>query len=231
MTTVLLVRHGRTAANSSGVLAGWTPGVGLDETGTAQAAALGERLRGVPLAAVVTSPLQRCVETSQPLLAGRDVEPAVDERLGECRYGDWTGRELKRLAKDPLWKVVQQHPSAVTFPGEDGESMRAMQQRAVDAVRDWGARLGPDSVWLALSHGDVIKAVVADALGLHLDAFQRLVVDPCSVTVVRYTPLRPFVVRLNDTGGDLGFLAPPKRRRRSSRRTPASDAVVGGGAG
>jgi len=231
VTTVLLVRHGRTAANNSGVLAGWTPGVGLDETGATQAAALGERLRGVPLAAVVTSPLQRCVETARPLLDGRDLEPAVDDRLGECRYGDWTGKELKRLAKDPLWRVVQQHPSAVTFPGEGGESMRAMQQRAVDAVRGWGTRLGPDSVWVALSHGDVIKAVVADALGLHLDAFQRLVVDPCSVTVVRYTPLRPFVVRLNDTGGDLGFLVPPKRKRRSSRRTPASDAVVGGGAG
>jgi probable phosphomutase (TIGR03848 family) len=232
VTTVLLVRHGRTAANSSGVLAGWTPGVTLDDTGRAQAQALGDRLRGVPLAGVVSSPLERCIETAGPMVAGRELQPVVDERLGECRYGDWTGRELKKLAKDPLWKVVQQHPSAVVFPGEGGESMRAMQVRAVDAVRAWGERLGPDSVWVAVSHGDVIKAVVADALGLHLDAFQRLVVDPCSVTVVRYSTLRPFVVRLNDTGGDLGFLVPPKRRRRSSKaRASDSDAAVGGGAG
>jgi broad specificity phosphatase PhoE len=106
-----------------------------------------------------------------------------------------------------------------------------MQQRAVDAVRDWNARLGPDAVWVAVSHADVIKSVVADALGLHLDGFQRIVVDPCSVTVVRYTELRPFVVRVNDVGGDVSDLMPPKRRVRRTRKTAASDAVVGGGPG
>jgi probable phosphomutase (TIGR03848 family) len=233
VSTVVLLRHGRTAANSGGVLAGWTPGVGLDETGQEQAAAAGRRLAGVPLAAVVASPLQRCQETARAVLAadpGRDLALQTDERLGEVRYGDWTGAELKRLAKDPLWKVVQAHPSAVTFPGEGGESLRAMQARAVDAVREWDARLGPDATWVAVSHGDVIKALVADALGLHLDGFQRIVADPCSVTVLRYTEVRPFVVRLNDSGAELAsLLAPPKGARRRRRRS--SDAAVGGGAG
>jgi probable phosphomutase (TIGR03848 family) len=231
VTTVLLVRHGRTAANDAGVLAGWTEGVGLDDAGRAQVGALAARMSGVPLAAVVTSPLQRCLETAEVLLAGRDgVERHVDERVGEVRYGDWTGGQLKKLAKDPLWKVVQTHPSAMTFPGEGGEAMRDMQTRAVGAVREWNERLGPDGVYAVVSHGDILKAVLADALGMHLDQFQRVVVDPASVSVVSYTPTRPFVVRVNDTGGDLDFLAP--RRRRSRRRgAAASDAVVGGGAG
>jgi probable phosphomutase (TIGR03848 family) len=235
VTTVLLLRHGRTAANNSGLLAGWTPGVTLDDTGREQVADLGRRLVGVPLGAIVTSPLDRCRETADAVAVadpGRGLTVSADERLGEVRYGDWTGGALKKLAKDPLWKVVQAHPSAVTFPGDGGESMRAMQERAVTAVREWNARLGQDAVWAAVSHGDVIKAVVADALGLHLDGFQRIVVDPCSVTVVRYTPMRPFVLRLNDTGGSLAtLLAPPKRRRRRRGSQQDSDATVGGGAG
>jgi probable phosphomutase (TIGR03848 family) len=250
--TVLLVRHGRTSANASGTLAGWTPGIGLDDTGRAQAQALAGRLATVPLAALVTSPLQRCQETAAELLAvpgpKGTARPAtvIDDRLGEARYGDWTGRPLKELVKEPLWRVVQAHPSAVTFPGEHGESMLGMQLRAVEAVRQYDAAVGrehgDDAVWVAVSHGDIIKSLLADALGMHLDAFQRIVVDPCSVSVVRYTPLRPFALRINDTGGDLSALVPPPRTRR--RRTAAapstrrrrsaevsSDAVVGGSAG
>jgi probable phosphomutase (TIGR03848 family) len=228
VTTVVLVRHGLTALTGP-VLAGWSPGLHLDERGQQQAAAVAERLRPVPFAAVVSSPLDRCLDTAAAVLAGRDLELQVEDRLGECRYGDWTGRPLKELAKDPLWKVVQAHPSAVVFPGPDGEPLRETQARAVAAVRDWNARLGPDATWLACSHGDVIKSVVADAMGLHLDQFQRIVVDPCSVTVIRYTETRPFVVRLNDTGGGVEDLLPPRRKGR--RRKAASDATVGGGAG
>lgn len=231
MTTVLLVRHGRTSANGAGVLAGWTEGVSLDDFGRKQVTALAARLAGVPLACVVSSPLQRCQETTELLLAGRDgVERHDDERVGEVRYGDWSGQELKKLAKDPLWKVVQSHPSAMTFPGEGGEAMSDMASRAVQAVRDWNARLGDDAVYVVVSHGDVIKAVLADALGLHLDQFQRIVVDPASVSVVTYTTLRPFVVRSNDVGGDLSFLVPARRRVRR-RRAAGSDAPVGGGSG
>ena len=234
--TVLLVRHGRTSANAGGTLAGRTPGVGLDDTGRAQVEALAQRLSPLPLVAVLSSPLQRCQETAGAVAAtggtrGVPRPPVLsDDRLSECDYGEWTGRPLKELAKDRLWPVVQAHPTAVQFPG--GESMRQMQQRAVDAVRETDARVeaehGPDALWVAVSHGDVIKSVLADALGVHLDAFQRLVVDPCSVSVVTYTPLRPFVVRTNDSG-TLTSLVPAKRRRRRARSS--SDAAVGGGAG
>ena len=178
VATVLLVRHGLTALTGP-VLAGHTPGVHLDDRGRAQAEALAGRLGPVPLAAVVTSPLERCVETAGALVAGRDgLVPEPDDRLGEVRYGDWTGRPLRELTKEPLWTVVQQHPSAAVFPGPEGEGLAQTQARAVAAVREWDARVaaasGPDAVWLACSHGDVIKALLADALGLHLDLFQRI---------------------------------------------------------
>jgi probable phosphomutase (TIGR03848 family) len=229
MTTVILLRHGRTTANTGGVLAGWTPGVQLDEKGTEQVRAVAERLAPVPLAAVVSSPLERCQQTAAAVVAGRELAVQTDDRLGEARYGDWTGRPIKELVKEPLWKVVQQHPSAAVFPGPEGEGLAQTQARAVAAVREWNAKLGPDAVWLACSHGDVIKAVLADALALHLDGFQRIVVDPASISVVTYTDTRPFVVRVNDTGGDVAALLPPPKKRR--RRTSSSDAVVGGGAG
>ncbi|MFE2941664.1 histidine phosphatase family protein [Streptomyces sp. NPDC059255] len=226
MATLILVRHGRSTANTAGLLAGWTPGIALDERGAAQAAALPGRLADIPLAAVVSSPLQRCRETLQPLLDSRPgLAVQTDDRIGECHYGDWSGRKLAELADEPLMKVVQQHPSAAVFPG--GESMAAMQARAVEAVREWNARIeeqhGEDAVVLMCSHGDIIKALVADALGMHLDLFQRIHVDPCSLTAVRYTRLRPFVLRLGDTG-DLAGLAP----RESAG---GGDGVVGGGAG
>ncbi|HEX3708029.1 MAG TPA: MSMEG_4193 family putative phosphomutase [Mycobacteriales bacterium] len=226
MTTVLLVRHGLTDANTGGTLAGWTPGVHLAAKGREQVVALAARLAAVPFTAIVSSPLERCQETAAALVAGREgPKIETDDRLGECRYGDWQGQSLKTLAKDPLWKVVQSHPSAVTFPG--GESLRDTQARAVAAVRAHNERLGADAVWVAVSHGDVIKAVLADALGAHLDEFQRIVVDPASVSVVTYTAMRPFVVRMNDVGGDLAGLVP----KRTSRRRKSSDAAVGGGSG
>jgi probable phosphomutase (TIGR03848 family) len=233
LATVLLLRHGRTTSNAAGTLAGRSA-VGLDETGQNQARAAGDRLRDLPLRAVVSSPLLRCRQTVE--LALPAATPVLDEGLIECGYGDWEGQSLKKLAKDPLWRVVQQHPAAVTFPGPEGEPMAAMSARAVAAVRAWDVRLtaehGPDALWLACSHGDVIKAIVADALGMHLDQFQRIVIDPASVTVIRYTPGRPFVVRLNETGAALAALvAPAKGRRRRRPAAASSDAAVGGGAG
>jgi probable phosphomutase (TIGR03848 family) len=228
--TVILLRHARSTANSAGVLAGRTLGVALDEDGVAQAQALVERLAQLPLAAVVSSPLQRCQETVAPLAQARELEVTVDDRFVEVDYGQWTGRELSKLGKEPLWKVVQSHPSAAVFPG--GEGLAALQARAVTAVREWDAKLaaehGPQVLWLVCSHGDVIKAVLADALGVHLDGFQRIVANPCSVSAVTYTETRPFVQRVNDCGDDLRSLVPPKRRR---RRRPSSDATPGGSTG
>jgi probable phosphomutase (TIGR03848 family) len=228
MSTLLLVRHGLTAMTGP-VLAGHTPNVHLDERGVRQAQAVATRIAALPVSAIVTSSLDRCVETAQAIrsaqqAAGREPDWQVDGLI-ECRYGDWTGRPIRELAKDPLWKIVQAQPSAARFPG--GESLMEVSARAVATVRAWNARLDDDAIWVACSHGDVIKAILADALGLHLDQFQRIAVDPCSVSVVRYTSARPYVLRSNDVGGDLAAFAPPKRRRRRA----ADDATVGGGAG
>jgi probable phosphomutase (TIGR03848 family) len=227
VTLVLLVRHGLTGATGS-VLAGRTPGIPLDDRGREQAAGLAARLASVPLDAIVTSPVQRCRETAEAIAAARNGHPvavAEDEQFAEVRYGDWTGKPLRRLARDPLWRAVQAHPSAVRFPGADGEAMADVQHRAVRAIRDWNTRLGRDAVYLICSHGDVIKSVIADCLGMHLDMFQRISVDPCSLSVIRYTPLRPFLLRMNDTGGSVTSLIRPARAGRDSA------AVIGGGAG
>ena len=233
MATLILARHGRTTANATGVLAGRSKGVHLDKRGIEQARAASERLAAVPLAAVVSSPLERCRETAREIVRRQDPAPRVSSERGllECDYGSWTGRELKTLGKEPMWKTVQAHPSAAVFP--DGESMAEMSARSVAAIRRWEARIeaehGSDAVWVAVSHGDVIKAILADALGIHLDAFQRIMVDPASLSVVRYTPMRPFVVTMNTSAGDLSHLKPSAKKRRS--RKVSSDATVGGGAG
>jgi probable phosphomutase (TIGR03848 family) len=226
----VLIRHARSSANAQHILAGRAPGIELDEVGREQALDLARRLAEINLVAVVSSPAERCLATSEPILASRpDLSVIPDDRLAECDYGDWTGQALKTLAKTRLWKIVQAQPSGVEFPG--GETMRAMQHRAVEAIRSHDASAdaahGTDAVWAAISHGDVIKSIVADALGVHLDQFQRIVVDAASVTVIRYTPMRPFVLRLNDVGS-LAGLRPPRRRRTRSRD---SDAVVGGPTG
>src|SRR5690606_17564261 len=205
------------------ILAGRSPGVELDDVGRTQVRAAAERLAGVPLAAVVSSPLRRCRQTAQALLAARDGMPVtIENGLTECGYGDWTGKPLRELAKDKLWPTVQQQPSAVRFP--NGESMTEMAARAVGAVRGWDARIaaehGEHAVWAAVSHGDVIKAILADALGLHLDGFQRILVDPASISIVRYTPTRPYLVTINSTGVDLGeLLKPPPARKKSRKRS------------
>ncbi|QGK70017.1 MSMEG_4193 family putative phosphomutase [Allosaccharopolyspora coralli] len=235
MATLILLRHARSTANGSGTLAGRSPGVGLDDSGRAQAAGLAERLGALPVAEFVVSPLQRCAETVSEVAASRGLTPVVEPRLTEVDYGDWTGRAVKELTEESLWKVVQQHPSAAVFPG--GEGLAQVQARAVAAVREHDARIteqhGPNALWVACSHGDVIKSIVADAVGTHLDAFQRIVVDPCSVSVVRYTEVRPFVVKVNDTGSDVSGLLPPAEESAKDGESGGaeSDAVVGGSTG
>jgi probable phosphomutase (TIGR03848 family) len=234
MATVILVRHGRTTSNASGLLAGRLPGVRLDEVGTEQAARTGERLAAVPLAGVVSSPLERCRQTARAIVKAQPAKPSLRTERGitECDYGDWAGRPIKELARERLWSLVQTQPSAAVFP--NGEAMTAMQARAVAAVRRldvaFEAEHGAGAVWVAVSHGDVIKSVLADALGLHLDLFQRLHVDPASISIVRYTASRPYVLASNTHAGDLGWLVPPATKKRS-RRKASTDAVVGGGAG
>ncbi|UMG92493.1 MSMEG_4193 family putative phosphomutase [Nocardioides sp. TF02-7] len=212
------------------MLAGRLPGVRLDDTGHTQVQLTAERVAAVPVAAIVTSPQERCRQTARAIAKAQpgDVRPATERGLAECDYGEWQGRSLRELAKEKLWATVQRQPSAAVFPG--GEAMVTMQHRAVEAVRRHDAAVtaehGPGAVWVAVSHGDIIKAVLADALGMHLDLFQRINVDPASVSVVQYTPDRPYVLATNTSGGDLSWLARPTRRR--SRKTGAA---VGGGAG
>jgi probable phosphomutase (TIGR03848 family) len=229
VATVVLLRHARSTANGSGVLAGRSPGVGLDEAGQRQAGALVERLTAVPLVQVVSSPLLRCEQTVAPLVERRELTVVPEPALSEVDYGEWTGRELRSLYKEPLWTVVQVHPSAAVFPA--GEGLAGVQSRAVAAVRAHDARItaehGQSAVWLLCSHGDVIKAILADALGQHLDSFQRIVVDPASVSVVSYTDTRPFVLRVNDNGGDLASIVP----REPDPEARQGDATIGGETG
>lgn len=230
--TVILLRHGRSTANTALTLAGRTPGVGLDETGLTQASSLRDRLDGLPVESLIRSPLLRCGQTIEPLAAALGLDPVIEDGLIEVDYGDWTGRPLKDLVSEHMWSVVQQHPSSAVFPG--GESLAGMATRAVEAVRSHDRRLaeqaGRDVLWVACSHGDVIKSVLADAYGMHLDQFQRIVVDPASVSVVRYTTHRPFVLRVNDTGGDLAGLRgePAGHVGTPTPGHSESDAVPGG---
>lgn len=227
MTTVMLIRHGRTRANADGVLAGTTPGVSLDDHGVEQAKELASRLTDLTPTAIISSPLQRTMQTASILaqsLQSPSAEISVTEEpgLSECNYGDWTGQTLVDLSQHDLWRSVQDHPSSVTFPGQHGESMSFVQHRAVSTIRRWNDLLGPEALYIAVSHGDVIKAILADALGAHLDHFQRIVVDPCSVSVIRYTASRPFVVTMNSSGDSA-------ERFVQAAHSGESDAPVGGG--
>lgn len=224
MPTVLLVRHGRSTANVAGILSGRAAGVDLDEFGRGQAARAAERIAAVPVVAVVSSPLARCRQTARFVAEPHALATLLDPGITECDYGQWQGRPLRELAQEPLWSAVQNQPSAVTFPG--GESMAAMQDRSVAAIRRHDAAVqaehGDGAVWVAVTHGDIVKSILADALGMHLDLFQRITVNPGSVSIVRYGTTRPEVVATNTDSGDLSWLR---------GAAPVGDAPVGGGAG
>lgn len=246
MPTCLLIRHGRSSANAAGVLAGWAPGVHLDETGVAQSERLVDRLADAAVVHVALSPLERCHQTAAPLLQATGLTPQIHDDLGECRYGAWTGRALADLAKEPLWRIVQEDPASARFPDSDhypGESLAEVSERAVAAINEIdaqvGERFGEHAVWAAFSHGDPIKAVLAEALGSGLGRFQRIQVAPASVSVVRFHTAGIQVVSVNDTGADrvAGLPSPPAAEGADDPDTgpdagvPAGDAVVGGGAG
>lgn len=206
MPTLILARHGRSTANTEGILAGRRAGVALDDVGRSQAMTIGERLRGVELALAVHSPLQRCRETLELALdswSGGTPPVHADDGVVECDYGSWTGRTLSDLASEALWATVQERPSAVVFP--DGEAMDAMRERVVAAVRSWNGRLGERDAWLLVAHADPIKAILSDALAQPFDQFQRIGVDPASVSVVHYPAdgKPPFVVAVNSLSGQV----------------------------
>jgi probable phosphomutase (TIGR03848 family) len=203
MGTLLLIRHGRTDANANGILAGRTPGVVLDEVGISATKDLANRLEAVKIAQVVSSPLERTLETAA-ILFGKNFEVQTEDRLLECDYGDWQGAKLSELSVHELWPIVQQRPDEMIFP--NGESMNDMSGRACQATREWDAKLtaehGDKVVWAAVSHGDIIKAICADAMGLPLRKFQSLLIEPASVSVIHYSESGSAVSKLNDTGSD-----------------------------
>lgn len=228
---LLLVRHGHSTANAASVLAGWSDGVGLTERGREEVGRIASRLVDVPVARLVTSPLQRCRETAELLLPGASAE--VLEDLGECHYGAWTGRPIAELTSEPLWRTVQDDPAAARFPDSDryaAESLTEMADRIIAAIARIDAEVeaerGPEAVWVAVSHGDPIKAVLADAIGAGLAGLQRVHVDPASVSVVRRAGGKVMVLAVNSAGDALrhGLTTVPAT-------VPAGDATVGGGTG
>lgn len=195
MMYLLLIRH----AENDWVgerLAGWTPDVHLNDKGRTQAAALVQQLSGTPLRAIYSSPLERTLETAQPLAQAQGLTVQVREGLGEARYGSWTGRAIKELKEDELWPVVQVYPAGARFP--DGESMREVQARIVaelDSIRD----AHPEQTVAVFSHSDPIKMAAAFYTGVPLDLFQRLTISPASVTAFAFTRFGPRLICLNHT--------------------------------
>jgi len=242
--TLLLVRHGHSSANGEGILAGRLPGIHLTERGRGQAAALGERFAGAQVARVVSSPLERCLETAHPLAAAAGVEVVVEDGLQECAYGAWSGRKLSELAQEPLWSTVQDDPANARFPDHDeyaAESLQEMSDRVVEAVRRHDAQVreehGEGAVWAAVSHGDLVKAVLADATGAGLGHFQRYTADPASVCAIRYGERHTFLLSANELSPDLARFRPPAdapatgEAPTATDAAPTGDAQVGGGAG
>lgn len=201
MGTVLLIRHGQSVANAQGVLAGRAPGVHLDEHGEKSAGELGVHLSALPIAKVLVSPLERTQQTAELIFANK-FPVVIESRITECDYGDWQGRLLSELATEKLWQTVQNQPDEMVF--SNGESMQEMSDRAVAAIREWDSILsadhGQDVIWAAVSHGDVIKAICADALSMPLRNFQRISIEPSSVSVIQYRTENAQVHKLNDTG-------------------------------
>jgi probable phosphoglycerate mutase len=220
MTDLLLIRHATNDWVGTDRLAGWTPGVHLNAKGQQEAQALAARLATWPIEAIYSSPLERAVETAEAVAAGHDLPVQLLDGVGESRYGDWTGQSIKELAKTPDWMRVQVNPSGARFP--NGESLGEMQARVVAAL-DHLQTLHPKGVIAVFSHADIVKAAVAYYAGIHLDLFQRLVVDTASVSWIRFTPHGPRLLRLNDTGA----LEPPKPEKPAEEATaPAEEAAT-----
>ncbi len=196
MTELILIRHAVNDWVDTGRLAGWTPGVHLNTLGKAQATALGERLSGVALTAIYTSPLERTRETAEAIAAHHaQLTPLVLDGVGEVRFGSWQGEKLDKLRKQKLWDTVQLYPSRAQFPG--GETIRQAQARAIDALETVAAR-HPKGRVVVVSHSDMIKLIVTHYMGAPLDMFQRVQISPASVTIIYLSSDRPYIIRVND---------------------------------
>jgi probable phosphoglycerate mutase len=218
MTQILLIRHAVNDYVKTGRLAGWTPGVHLNDEGKAQAEALGKRLADAPIQHLYASPLERTMETAEAI---RQFHPHLQikhqEGIGEVRYGDWEGLEISRLTTRKMWRVVQEYPSRAYFP--NGETMRGVQMRAVNAIEDLAAA-HPHQMIAVVSHADLIKMVLAHFLGMHLDAFQRIVISPASISTLMLSYGRPYIATMNDMAHVLQLEADRKREKEKPAPQP-----------
>ena len=212
MSLVVLVRHAHSQANAAGILSGRRPNIALSEKGRTQAQELAIRLGELKVKELRVSPLQRCIETIDPWVSTKSrIRRIEDHGITEVDYGKWSGRTLRSLSREKLWKIVQENPSRVFFP--DGEGMANMQARAIESMHLALSSTGTGAV-VMVSHGDVIKALVAANLGMRLDDFQRIIIDPASVTVFDFSSKTPRLLLLNDSHtniGDLGITSTKKR--------------------
>lgn len=198
MATVILVRHGENDWVKKNRLAGWIEGVHLNENGRSQAKDAAKRLSKLPITALYSSPVTRCIETAEYLAKSQKLKIMELEDVGEVRYGEWEGKKIKKLAAKPEWHAVQHFPSRFQFP--EGEALREVQFRAIQALETLSARHGQEMI-AVVSHADLIKLVLAHYLGVHIDLFQRIVISPASVSVLALQPNGSVqVVRVNDTG-------------------------------
>ena len=222
---LVLIRHAHSEANAAGILSGRLPNVHLSDKGNEQAEALAVRLGNFPVSNLRISPMERCFETISPwinsivLPNNPKFEPIIDQELTEVDYGTWSGKKLAILSKNKLWRIVQESPSRMYFP--NGEGIAQMQARAMTSVHE-SVSVKSKGAAVIVSHGDVIKSLVASALGMHLDEFQRIVIDPASVSIVDYSTIKPRVLLLNDTRSVVTeLLVAPKRSKN----------LLGGGSG
>ena len=222
---LVLIRHAHSEANAAGILSGRLPNVHLSEKGLAQSEQLAVRLGNFPVSNLRISPMERCFETISPWINSIVMpnnprfEPIIDEELTEVDYGLWSGKKLSFLSKNKLWKTVQESPSRMYFP--KGEGIAQMQSRAMTSVHEAVSSKAKGSA-VIVSHGDVIKSIVASALGMHLDEFQRIVIDPASISILDYSTMKPRVLLLNDSRAVVTeLLVAPKRAKN----------LLGGGSG
>ena len=222
---LVLIRHAHSEANAAGILSGRLPNVHLSEKGLAQSEQLAVRLGNFPVSNLRISPMERCFETISPWINSIVMpnnprfEPIIDEELTEVDYGLWSGKKLSILSKNKLWKTVQESPSRMYFP--KGEGIAQMQSRAMTSVHQAVSSKAKGSA-VIVSHGDVIKSIVASALGMHLDEFQRIVIDPASISILDYSTMKPRVLLLNDSRAVVtDLLVAPKRAKN----------LLGGGSG
>lgn len=211
MPKIVLIRHAHSTANAAGVLSGRLPGVHLSKVGQEQAKRLAERLGKLTISEVHVSPMERCSETLEPWIIkyGKNVTVVTDKNLVEVDYGKWSGKKLAVLSRAKLWRKIQSQPSSVTFP--EGESLAQMQVRAMQSVHNF---FDTDlELMIMVSHGDVIKAIVASALGMHLDDFQRIVIDPASITILESHGGAIRLTRLNDSDSSVSELLQSKNKR------------------